>query len=320
MVMNIMKYIVNWSLKRNVIILSDGDWDGIVGSALLYKELNKRKIKVNQVDFPSPLIIHELNVSNSIIIELSPSRGYKVIGENLLIDHHDFNGIKHIFPSDEKILFITDKSFSSVAELIVTILNLDINEKWYNILNAVNLIDQGGSRDNKFSWMLHSAYLYNIEDDNFRKKIFNLLTKDRLKDVINICRNESSNYMKAQGMIPKIISRTIKIKNNIAFTWYFNNIKNERIVFREAMFKLEEKYDLVIIASIKNNKIYRLHLGTNKDLIDSSLIAKKIAKKLLEKNFKVTAGGKKGAGGVQIIDINKPNIDEIIEIIKNIIS
>ena len=316
--MGIFEYILGWCSNRKASIVSDGDWDGILGSAILYKEMKKHEVEIREVDFPLPHIIPGLKLGDCIIVELPPSRGYRIVKENLLVDHHGFVGVKHIFPSGEEVLYEAGRVFPSVAELIASIVGLYASEEWRRILDAVNLIDEGKSREDQFAWMLHSAYLYNIEDAGFRNKIFELLVEDNLKEVLYICRKESANYEKAREHISEILSRSIELGEDLVFTWYFGNVKDERIIFREAMLKLEEKYGLVIVASVKDEKVLRLHLGSIRDSIDSSLVAKKIAEELRRKGFKIAAGGRKNVAGIQVIGVNKPSINEIVESIKSL--
>lgn len=317
--MSIFEYIFKWCSKRRPSIVSDGDWDGIVGSAILYKKLTKYKIKIHEISFPPPHIIPRLELSDCIIVELPSSKGYRVTGENLLIDHHGFVGVKRIFPSGDEIFYKANRFFRSVAELIAFITGFEADGEWRKILDAVNLIDEGRGRENNFTWMLHSAYLYNIEDTGFRKLLFKFLIEEKFTKLLEVCRKGATDYEKARKHISKIKDRAIEMKDRAIFTWYMNNRRDEKVIFREAMLELEKDYNLVVIAAIKDNRILRLHLGSMKGRMNSSLLAEKIAVELRKRGFKVTAGGRKNVAGVQILSVNKPSVDEMLQIIKEIL-
>ena len=65
--------------SRDARIVSDGDWDGILGTAILVKRLNENGIRVEleRIMFPRPQDLPRLTIGSSIVIELPPSRGYK---------------------------------------------------------------------------------------------------------------------------------------------------------------------------------------------------------------------------------------------------
>ena len=314
--MNIFEYILGWCSGRKADIVSDGDWDGVVGSAILYRELAGRGVVVGGVDFPPPYRVPELELGDCIIVELSPSRGYRVVGENLLIDHHGFVGVKRVFPDGEEVLYEAGRGFSSVAELIAFIMDFNVEGEWRRILDAVNLIDEGRSREDSFAWMLHSAYLYNIEDTGFRRRLFELLIGERFTELFEVCRRESAGYERARGRVSEIVARAVRVGKGVVFTWYLNDVKDERVVFREAMFELEKNYDLIIVGSVRDGRVYRLHLGSMGGRVDSSIVAEKIAEELRKKGFKVAAGGRRNTAGVQILSMAKPSLDELSEMLK----
>ncbi|RLE71438.1 MAG: hypothetical protein DRJ37_04985 [Thermoprotei archaeon] len=271
---------------------------------------------VGWVDFPPPHRVPGLELSDCVIVELSPSRGYKIVGENLLIDHHGFVGVKRVFPGGEEVLYEAGRGFRSVAGLIAFITGFDVEGEWRRILDAVDLIDEGRSREDSFAWMLHSAYLYNIEDIGFRKRLFELLVEGRFVELFEVCRRESAGYERARGRVSEIVARAVEVGEGVAFTWYLNNVKDERVVFREAMFELEKDYGLVVVASVRGGRVYRLHLGSMGDRVDSSLVAERIAERLRGRGFEVAAGGRRNAAGVQILSAVKPSLSELLEILK----
>ena len=79
---------------------------------------------------------------------------------------------------------------------------------------------------------------------------------------------------------------------------------------REAMFRLEEKYKIVISIGLKNNMAFKASIGTR----DSEIDLNKIYDDLRNIDG-ITAGGRRNIGGVQF---NSIRLREALEIFRKI--
>lgn len=308
---SVKKTLLHFIKENGLNIVSDGDWDGIVGSAILVKWCRKLGMNKYSIDLPHPRKVPLLTLSGNIVIELSPSRGYKVESRCILFDHHNFNGVAFL-EKDNKIVPIIEykEDIGSIAELIYHVLEIH-DEKLEKLINIINYIDQGKSKEIKEAWRYHKAYLANIDSQGFRLKIFKLIIDEKYEELETIIQEAAKIYDKAQEYVEKIVARSTIIDDRIAVSWYNVDVKFEKIAFREAMFKLEEKYDLVIIAAKRSdNTIERLHLGSYK--LDVGKIIEQTLNILKKEGVK--GGGKRTAGGIQfpILTIRFDDLDKLI--------
>ena len=311
--MDVNDFLINWAKRRKPTILSDGDWDGIVASTLLLKIFEKYSIHGVKVWFPSPAKMPSLKVSNKILIELPPSRGYEITGECILIDHHGFTGVKMLKPDSMEIIYEYKEPISSVAELVVKIFGLELGEEWSKLVEAVRLIDKGESFANRDAEILHKAYLYNVSEQGFRNYLLRILLKDDWNALWKWAEEGYEKYEKAREVIKDITRRAIEYPS-LTFTWFNVSNRQEKIVFREAMIMLEKNSRLVVVAATEKDRVLRLHLGTKNPSVDASKEVIKLAKLFQSHGFKVTYGGKKEAAGIQFSE-KKPGLGEVREIL-----
>ncbi|RLG82677.1 MAG: hypothetical protein DRO40_07100 [Thermoprotei archaeon] len=295
--MNIVKNVLTSFIRKNGLnIVSDGDWDGIVGSAILVKWSKEIGMDKYNINFPYPREIPTLTLSGNIIIELSPSRGYKIKSECILIDHHEFSGIA-VLREDSKLTPIVEyrRKARSVAELIYQLLGIK-DERLKKLIDIINCIDQGRSKVNEEVWRYHKAYLANIDSREFRMKVFRSIVNERYKELEITIQKAARTYDMVKEYVKEIIKRSIAIDHKVAISWYNVDAKTENIAFREAMLELEDKYDLVImVGKRKDNTIEKLHFGSYKlnvgKMVDSILN--------ILKSEGIKGGGKETAGGIQ---------------------
>jgi len=307
--------ILEWCKEREPIdVVSDGDWDGILATAIFVKQLKVKGIGVRRVSFPSPREISRLGFVDTVLIELPPSRGYRVLGENILIDHHGFTGIKVIMPDREEVLLSVSREVASVADLVVEVVGLKPEGVLADILRAVALIDQGRSKEDSLAWTLHRSYLYNVESQEFRQRVLALLIEEKFSELLKLAREEAANYDKAVSLVPEIMKRAIDVGQYLV-SWYYRD-KEERVVFREAMLNLEKRGKPVIMIALVKEHVCLIHIGSLVPQVDASKIALTLAEKMRQHGYEVSAGGKRIAAGIQVLSSNKPTLKKMIDIIK----
>jgi len=211
--------LVEFARRHGVKILSDGDWDGILASALLVKWLRKQGFKcgVSEVEFPKPRKLYSMKIKDYILVELPPSRGYIVEDEALLFDHHGVTGLFLVRRGEQIEKLIKTREFPSAARLVSFLLDIKLAKGYEKLLKAVDLIDTGESRKDSFAWMIHKAYLINTDSSEFRRIVLAMLIEDKIKDLIEYLREESKAYDKALEKINILESRVRSISNRIAF-------------------------------------------------------------------------------------------------------
>ena len=314
------KYLLEFVRKHGVRVISDGDWDGILASAILVKWLKERgfECSFDSVDFPKPRDLVEMKVGGVILIELPPSRGYTVVKESLLFDHHAEAGLFLVAEDGGLKALVKTEPYPSVARLVLVLLDINLEDDWKKIFDAVDLIDLGESLKDDFAWTLHKAYLANTDSSYFRKTVFRMLVEDKLSDLISYIEEEAKMYDRAREKISLFKSRT-KVYGEAAFFWYNPSDKFERMVYREYMFELEKKYKLVVAIALRSDKtIEKMHLGSYE--VNVSKLISDVLEYL--KKHGVTGGGKDRAGGIQfpILTLREADIDKIGEVIQSILS
>jgi len=314
------RYLLDFVERHGVKVISDGDWDGILASAILVKWLKEKGFKCDfdSVEFPKPRDLVEMKIGGAILIELPPSRGYTVVEESLLFDHHTETGLFLVTEGGRLKALVKIEPFPSVARLVSVLLDINLEDRWKKMLSAVDLIDLGESLKDDFAWILHKAYLANTDSSYFRKTVFRMLVEDKLNDLISYIEEEAKIYDRAREKISLFKSRT-KVYGEAAFFWYNPSDKFERMVYREYMFELEKKYKLVVAIALRSDKtVEKMHLGSYK--VNVSNLISHILDYL--KNHGVTGGGKDRAGGIQfpLLTLREADIDKIGKVVQSMLS
>ena len=290
--------VLSWAVERRARIVSDGDWDGIVASALLVRELRGRGYEP-EVEFPPPRRLAGMEVGRAVLVELAPTRGYRVVDDSLLIDHHGFVGVKLLRPGGVEEVWGVLGGVESVAELVARLLGFRPVGEWARLLEAVNLIDVGRSGDDELALALHRAYLYHVSEGEMRRMLLGLLVEGRVGEVFEWARREAERYVEALGRVEDIVSRVVEV-GGCAVSWYVLGGDEEK-VFREAMFRLEEKYRCCVMLGVRDGLVERMHVGTYRGDVDAARVAEAIVGELRRVGVEATGGGRRGAAGVQVL-------------------
>jgi len=302
-------------------IYSDGDWDGILASAILLRWLRSRvrSVDLDWVYFPQPGRISGMKVEDAIIIELPPSRGYEVAGTCILFDHHAFTGVMELSKGGlSRKLLVLDKHFPSVSRLVADVLKAwTLIEDLREIVDAVDLIDEGRSMADEKAWLMHRAYLARKDDPGYRRRLLELLYNGEKDELMRLIEEDARKYDEARKRVfPKMLERCVTA-GGVAFTWYLLSSTEERMVFREVMMRLEEDNPVVVVAGVREDgTMDRLHLASRK--INVGDYVEKVLRFLREKG--VTGGGKRSAGGIQfpLLVLRLEDKEKILEMFRNL--
>ena len=122
------RYLLDFVERHGVKVISDGDWDGILASAILVKWLKEKGFKCDfdSVEFPKPRDLVEMKIGGAILIELPPSRGYTVVEESLLFDHHTETGLFLVTEGGRLKALVKIEPFPSVARLVSVLLDINL--------------------------------------------------------------------------------------------------------------------------------------------------------------------------------------------------
>ena len=318
---DVSNYLINY-VRRGCRIISEGDWDGILGTVLILLWLKSKGLKpsTRHVLFPHPSELPGMAIRRAILIELSPSRGYIAKEKCILIDHHEINGMAEVKGRRiSKIVLETSEHMPSVTRLIINLLKLkNIPYNLTKLIEAVDLIDQGKSKNNTYAWNLHKAYLINIEDKKFRYKVLKHLVRYEFEKLNKLVLNEAKAYDKAKSEKYKVLIERTNIYSNerIATTYYMVSDRFEKAIFREVMLDLEKRHDIVVVLAVKDDStLEKVHIATQDDKIDIRTLIAKILRNLRYKG--IIGGGKEKAGSIQfpILTLRFKNAEKLIDII-----
>ncbi len=306
----------NFIDKYGVRIVSDGDWDGILASAIILRWLRKQgyKISTEMINFPHPASIPYLKLKHCIIIEITPTRGYKVEDECILIDHHNFKGVFRLKRDKIEPIIELKEEVPSVATLVSKLLTE--GKEFEDLLKYIELVDLGRTFEHDKATKLHKAYLIRIEDSKFRYKLLKMLIDLRLKELWEeIEKNANAYDVLSEIFIPQIFNRVKGFANNEgAFTWYSSDNLMERIYFREVMLRLEERYKLVVVAAIKKSEIDRLHIGSRNGQVKVNRYIEILLETL---RSRILGGGREVVGGIQFrIPLKIEELNSFIKILE----
>ena len=88
------------------------------------------------------------------------------------------------------------------------------------------------------------------------------------------------------------------------------------MVYREAMLRLEDKADIVLMLAVRNDKtIESIHFGTKKEGINIGEIINRILEDL--RRTGITGGGREKVGAIQLplLTIRQADTNKLIEVI-----
>ena len=295
--MDVGERVLGWLVSRRAGIVSDGDWDGILASALIVRELARRGYRPG-VEFPPPSRIPGMEIGGVLLVELSPTRGYRVVDDALLVDHHGFVGVKLLRPGGEEVWAEMGEA-DSVAELVARLLGLRLEGDWGRLLHAVNLIDTGRSGEDRLALTLHRAYLYNVSSPEMRRMLLELLVEGRLGEVFKWAEEEAGKYEKALGLVDVITGRA-RVLGGCAVAEYVLGGDEEK-VYREAMFRLEERHGCCVMLAVRDGRVEKMHIGSFREDVDASRIAARIVEALKAVGVEARGGGRRQAAGVQLL-------------------
>ena len=84
------------------------------------------KCDFDSVEFPKPRDLVEMKIGGAILIELPPSRGYTVVEESLLFDHHTETGLFLVTEGGRLKALVKIEPFPSVARLVSVLLDINL--------------------------------------------------------------------------------------------------------------------------------------------------------------------------------------------------
>ncbi len=286
----IARFVVQYGLR----VISDGDLDGIFACGILLRGLNRKNIKA--VSFPHPSKLHGLKVKNSILIEMPLTRGVLYLGSNILIDHHPEPPRVELFEGSTLKERIVIENVKSVASLVYSIYrdSLELPRIAEKILSAVDNVDNG-VYVNDIDRDIHYAYLINKTNENMRYQLLEMIINNKWFDILDWIRSESKKYKEyVPKKVDELVDRAIEIYPGVALFCYDIDDKIESAAMGNAMFKLEEKYKIVIGLGTKNNKPEKARIATKKNMNLKPLYSFFIS-------LGFSSGGRKNVGGVQFL-------------------
>ena len=258
-------------------IVSDGDWDGVVGTGLLLRYGKGHGIIPSSVLFPNPKTFSSLHIDKKICIEIIPTKCF--IEHSLIFDHHEG-------PQTDKYqgnVWVFGK-FESVAELISKTLGIMIPPEW---MTAVNEVDTARIHT-KLGELLFKAYHADVT--NFpREHIAKLVAEGNYSGIMFILKQKAREFKKQEERAKVLIEDATEIVDGVVAFEYFPGDEGAK---RIALINLEEKYPIVIAYSITPN-------GFVSSIATRSRETNLIPLFDLFRKIGFSAGGHENVGGVQ---------------------
>jgi len=308
------RLLIKFSSRNNVKIFSDGDIDGVFGTGLLLLGLNINDIEIplKNIRFPHPLSFRKLKINNSILIELPITKGLKYVGENILVDHHkDFSEVT-LYKDYEKVVQVKMDLTPSICRTIFNIFKNEFKilpQSILNIIKSIDNIDQGILL-NRLDKKVFYAFQLHVQRNIDRKIIVKWIVNYEWDKINNFIEGEREKYELIEKIVKDKINSSQKMFKDIVYFTYNPKKILERVAMREAMFRLEEKYKIVISIGLKNNMAFKASIGTRNPEIDLNKIYDDL------RNIDgITAGGRRNIGGVQF---NPIELREVLEIFRKI--
>lgn len=290
-----MNLLVEFVNKFGFKVVSDGDLDGILASGLLILGLRALgfKPKLRDVSFPPPDKIPGLKVKNSILIELPHTKGLIYLGENLLVDHHEYFGF--IWFKDKRIK--VQENISMVNSIAEAIYNkfcevIALSEDGLRVLNAVNNIDKG-IYETDFDWGLHRAYRLEVSSIEMRLRLLRWIVNGDWSKIFEWSRWGNSTWIKVEDTVVRLMKSAKTLLDDIVYFTYSRDDRIESAAMREAMLKLESEHLIVLAVDCSKPEYTRVSIAT-KGNFDLRRIFEKV--RLMGFN----AGGRANVGGMQL--------------------
>ena len=258
-------------------IVSDGDWDGVVGTGLLLRYSREHRVSPSSVLFPNPKTFANLHIDRKVCIEIIPTKCY--IEHSLIFDHHEG-------PQTDKYqgnIWIFGKS-ESVAELISKVLEVSIPEQW---MTAVNEVDTARI-NSKLGELLFKAYHADVA--NFpREHIAKLIADENYSEIMFILKQKAREFKKQEERAKLLMEDATELVEGVISFEYFPGDEGAK---RIALIALEEKYPVVLAYSVTPNGFVSSIATRSKQINLIPLFD------LLRKNG-FSAGGHENVGGIQ---------------------
>lgn len=280
--------ILNKFIRKSPIIISDGDWDGIMASGILLMYARNLGIQNLKIEFPAPPEWRGLELEKVIAIEIVPTK-VRSIKRSLIIDHHE--GPKTDPKNNNEWIF--DGGAKSAAEVIYRFLSkhaaLNVPQGW---LDAINAIDSGNPKASQLSWFLWSAFRADVR--NFpREKIAQMIADERWHGIIKLLKPLSEKYEAIEATAKMLVRDHHRVGEKVAYFIYGND-DVQRSASKPAMLELEKQYDIVAAIEVDGKlNLVNCTLGTMNGELDLTPVFEKF--RALEYN----AGGRKTIGGIQ---------------------
>ncbi|MGQ4914794.1 MAG: hypothetical protein ACP6IU_08580 [Candidatus Asgardarchaeia archaeon] len=280
-------------LEKNGIV-SDGDWDGVFGTGLLLQWAKSQNIHVANIVFPKPRDLQVSHFSEIVSLEIVPTKC--PIERSIIFDHHEGPHTDKYYGN----IWIFGK-FLSVAELVQRLLDVEVPQKW---IDAINEVDSTFPKS-ELGIFLFKAYQADVE--NFpRIELANKIAAQRYNELLDILKPLVDRYIEQEKIAEQLIESVEFLLPNVPYFIYSENQMGAR---RIAMFKLEEKYDIVIAIRMQENTIYA-SIATMKSNINLLPIFNEL------RNMGFSAGGHENVGGITVYKIS---LNKFLDILKGLI-
>jgi len=312
---NARNLLLSFVKKHGVNIVSDGDLDGILASALVIKYLKLRGLEVDpraNVYFPRLSELGRLRVKDSILVELPPTKGLIYEGYNLLIDHHD-ETLVQVFVHDRSFKGVKFKAYvPSVSQLVFLILQDEYSSgpsAFLKLLNAINEIEEGNLRSD-LSKALHRAYLLNSPSDSMRFAIIENVLKDCWEEIARWAFEEAKKWYVVEAKVAELLKKASSLSRNVAYFTFNGGEVLEKAAMREAMLALEEEHDIVVALDLRRGRVCRLSIATKNPNID----LRGFYRFLRELKPSIQAGGRRNVGGAQFRELM--DLEEALSLVR----
>ncbi|MHA1615906.1 MAG: hypothetical protein ACTSX9_01170 [Candidatus Njordarchaeales archaeon] len=281
-------------LKKIKHIVSDGDWDGVVATALLIRYAKKHGIE-SVVEYPHPMDLKNKQFENVVAVEITPTKTW--ISNSIIIDHHEKVegfGNKWIF----------DENARSVAELVSKVTGERLSKEF---MEAVSNIDQGFWDRDELTKTLFLAF--QLDPGRFpRLEITYKLVNGDENWVIEWAKTKSKKASDLISRAEKLISKAKNLIEGEDIVFFEYRVKIEDGPRRLALLKLETRHRIVVSLGTKDNTFVTGTIAT----FDNQLDLREIFHILRQLGY--NAGGRKNVGGFQAT--RNVTVNEVIRDLK----
>jgi len=273
-------------------VVSDGDLDAILASAYL---VMAGAVKPEDVEFPPPSRLRGMEIRDAIVVELPPSKGVE-LRNCVLLDHHFPDGAGRVvyYDAEGRHHVLEEMRVRSVAELVRWWLALAVDIDVLEFEGIVSDIDNGlypTERHRK----LHAAYRFNITSPEMRRFLLEALAAGNVRAVWAWAEEEAAKAAEA-GKVAKELAARAEVRGPVAVIYVDAEDRIQMAAMREAMFKLEEKWPVVVAVVRECGKPARLSLATKTPGVDLTGLFERVRGVA----GVAGAGGRPNVGGVQL--------------------